>query len=43
MKFALFIYFSNYMPQVFFLDAGNGWRALINGGFPVIQVELFDF
>ena len=42
-KFALFIYFSNYVPQVFFLDANKGFLSLINGGFPVIQVELFDF
>lgn len=42
-KFALFIYFSNYIPQVFFLDANKGFLSLINGGFPVIQVELFDF
>ena len=25
-----------------FLDANNGLEALIDGGFPVIQVELFD-
>lgn len=42
-KFALFIYFSNYIPQVFFLDADKGFLTLIIGGFPVIQVELFDF
>lgn len=42
-RFALFIYFSNYFPQVFFLDADEGFSVLINGGFPVIQVELFDF
>ena len=42
-KFASFIYLTNYIPQVFFLDATNGAGALIKGGFPVIQVELFDF
>ena len=42
-KFAAFIYLTNYIPQVFFLDATNGASALIKGGFPVIQVELFDF
>lgn len=42
-KFAAFIYLTNYIPQVFFLDATNGAAALIKGGFPVIQVELFDF
>ena len=42
-KFASFIYLTNYFPQVFFLDATNGAGALIKGGFPVIQVELFDF
>ena len=42
-KFALFIYLSNYIPQVFFLDANNGLQSLVDGGFPVIQVELFDF
>lgn len=41
--FGLFVYFSNYIPQVFFLDAVNGPNALIAGGFPVVQVELFDF
>lgn len=42
-KFVMFIYLSNYIPQVFFLDANQGFSALINGGFLVIQVELFDF
>ena len=42
-KFASFIYLTNYIPQVFFLDATNGAGTLIKGGFPVIQVELFDF
>lgn len=42
-QFALFIYLSNYIPQVFFLDACNGFFALVSGGFPMIQVELFDF
>ena len=42
-KFASFIYLTNYIPQVFFLDATNGAGAFIKGGFPVIQVELFDF
>lgn len=42
-KFGIFVYVSNYIPQVFFLDANKGFRALMNGGFPVIQVELFDF
>lgn len=42
-KFTLFIYLSNYLPQVFFLDATNGAWELIAGGFPIIQVELFDF
>jgi len=41
-KFSLFIYFSNYIPQVFFLDATEGVQKLLTGGFPVIQVELFD-
>ncbi|MDE7398892.1 MAG: hypothetical protein K2N06_05120 [Oscillospiraceae bacterium] len=41
-KFALFIYLSNYIPQVFFLDANKGFSALITGGFPVFQVEIFD-
>lgn len=42
-KFAIFVYLSNYIPQVFFLDANKGLSALINSGFPAIQVELFDF
>lgn len=42
LKFSAFIYFSNYIPQVFFLDATNGISKLLKGGFPVIQVELFD-
>ena len=42
MKFAAFVYLSNYIPQVFFLDANKGISALITGGFPIIQVELFD-
>ena len=42
-KFASFIYLTNYIPQVFFLDATKGFSALLKGGFPVIQVELFDF
>ena len=42
-KFTSFIYLTNYIPQVFFLDATKGVEALLNGGFPVIQVELFDF
>lgn len=42
-KFSTFIYVTNYIPQVFFLDATKGAGALIKGGFPVIQVELFDF
>lgn len=42
LKFGVFVYLSNYIPQVFFLDANNGLEALIDGGFPVIQVELFD-
>ena len=42
MKFAVFVYLSNYIPQVFFLDANKGISALITGGFPIIQVELFD-
>lgn len=41
-KFAAFVYLSNYIPQVFFLDANKGIRALITGGFSIIQVELFD-
>ena len=41
-KFATFVYLSNYIPQVFFLDANKGIKALITGGFPIIQVELFD-
>ena len=43
LKFSIFIYFSNYIPQVFFLDATNGIKNLLTGGFPVMQVELFDF
>lgn len=43
LKFGLFIYLSNYIPQVFFLDVVNGITAFIGGGFPVVQVELFDF
>lgn len=42
LKFSLFVYFSNYIPQVFFLDADKGLQKLITGGFAVIQVELFD-
>lgn len=42
MKFSLFVCLSNYIPQVFFLDAAKGFRALITGGFPVVQVEVFD-
>ena len=42
LKFAIFIYAANYIPQVFFLDATDGFTKLISGGFPVIQVELFD-
>lgn len=42
MKFVAFVYLSNYIPQVFFLDANKGISALITGGFPIIQVELFD-
>lgn len=42
LKFSIFIYFSNYIPQVFFLDTTNGARKLFTGGFQVIQVELFD-
>lgn len=42
MKFAIFVYLSNYIPQVFFLDANKGIGALLTGGFPVVQVELFD-
>lgn len=42
LKFSTFIYFSNYIPQVFFLDATNGISKLLKGGFLVIQVELFD-
>ncbi len=42
LKFALFVYFTNYIPQVFFLDANKGIKGLISGGFSVIQVELFD-
>lgn len=42
-KFGMFVYLSNYIPQVFFLDANKGLADLIHGGFPVIQVELFDF
>ena len=42
MKFATFVYLSNYIPQVFFLDANKGISTLIIGGFPIIQVELFD-
>lgn len=42
MKFGIFSALSNYIPQVFFLDATKGIKALITGGFPVIQVELFD-
>ena len=41
-KFAMFVLLSNYIPQVFFLDATKGIKALITGGFAVIQVELFD-
>ncbi len=41
-KFAAFVYLSNYIPQVFFLDANKGINALVTGGFPIIQVELFD-
>ncbi len=43
MKFTIFVYVSNYIPQVFFLDANKGLEALLSGGFPVVQVELFDF
>lgn len=43
MKFGMFLFLSNYAPQVFFLDATKGIKALITGGFPVIQIELFDF
>lgn len=43
LKFALFIYFANYIPQVFFLDADQGFYTMLHGGFPIIQVELFDF
>lgn len=43
MKFGMFVFLSNYAPQVFFLDATKGIRALITGGFAVIQIELFDF
>ncbi len=43
MKFGMFVFLSNYAPQVFFLDATKGLKALITGGFPVIQIELFDF
>ncbi len=42
LKFSLFVYASNYIAQVLFLDANNGPKALVTGGFPVIQVELFD-
>ena len=42
LKFTAFIYSANYIPQVFFLDATSGLKKLISGGFPVIQVELFD-
>ena len=42
LKFALFVYTSNYIPQVFFVKANKGIKALITGGFSVIQVELFD-
>ena len=42
LKFALFVYISNYIAQVFFLDADKGLNKLINGGFSVVQVELFD-
>ena len=42
-KIATFIYLTNYIPQVFFLDATKGVVELLKGGFPVIQVELFDF
>lgn len=42
-KFALFIYFSNYIPQVFFIDANKGFLSFINGGFPIVQVEIYDF
>ncbi len=41
-RFGVFLGLSNYIPQVFFLDATKGIKALITGGFPVIQVELFD-
>lgn len=41
-KFSAFIYLSNYIPQVFFLDANKGISTLITGGFSIIQVELFD-
>lgn len=43
LKYGIFVYLSNYIPQVFFLDANNGVKTLIRGGFPIIQVELFDF
>lgn len=43
MKFGMFVFLSNYAPQVFFLDATKGLKALLTGGFPVIQIELFDF
>ncbi len=43
LKYGIFVYLSNYIPQVFFLDANNGVKTLICGGFPIIQVELFDF
>lgn len=33
LKFSIFIYFSNYIPQVFFLDATNGASKLFTGGF----------
>lgn len=42
MTFSLFVCFSNYIPQVFFLDAAKGFNAIITGGFTVIQVEVFD-
>lgn len=41
-KFGMFALLSNYIPQVFFLDATKGIQPLITGGFSVIQVELFD-
>ena len=42
LKFASFVYFANYIPQVFFLDANKGLNGLLNVGLAVFQVEFYD-